>query len=241
MQNKASNLLISKINFNRKKNYYYANIKSKFLEKRDYIQGVVVLDGMLQCCLAACPKMQNSTYKIEEAKINSEIINETVAYAFNNDKVKNFKKKGEIAYLRLKINNNIIICKLFKKKKKISKNFREKLDIYGKHIIKLSVKNKSTDCKVERINTIIDLIRAIEECHRDVIKLDFKKNKPKNIRWCYLNDLIVKENKLKNIKSFKLIDKKIFKNRKTFFDIRKVKFKRNYTDNKPQFCFNADI
>ena len=56
MQNNSTNLSISKMKFNKKK--VTAELSYKYLEERDYIQGVVV-DGMLKCW-QALPGIKNN-------------------------------------------------------------------------------------------------------------------------------------------------------------------------------------
>ena len=58
-----------------------AELSYKYLEKRDYIQGVVV-DGMLKCCEKLLPDIKKNNFKIVEAKINSKINFNTKAIAY---------------------------------------------------------------------------------------------------------------------------------------------------------------
>ncbi len=236
MQNKSTNLMISNMRLHKSLQQSSADLYYKFLEKRNYIQGVVALDGMLKCCTILLPELKNKTYEILEAKIFSEINFGTTAIAhFHN---KNLKvKKKPVALIKIKYKSKKLVCYLYKNRKKINKNFREAKDIYGKHILKIEMKKKITICKIKKITTIIDLIRAIEECQRDIIKLEnprFSKQ-----RWCYLTNLLVNKKKIKNINRIKFYNKKILKSKNSIFDIRYVDFCKKYLNTKPEFCFNA--
>ncbi len=92
MQSKSTNLMISKIRLDKSLKKSSADLFYKYLEKRSYIQGVVVLDGMLKCCAALLPELQKKTYKILEAKILSEINFGTTAVAYIQNKKLQVKK-----------------------------------------------------------------------------------------------------------------------------------------------------
>ena len=92
MSNNTTNLVISKLKLDKKKKIAKANLFYKYLEKRSYIQGVVVLDGMLNCCKVLMPSLKKNKYTIKEAKILSEINSGTTAIAFLNNKKKQPKK-----------------------------------------------------------------------------------------------------------------------------------------------------
>ena len=61
MRNNSTNLSISKMKFNKKK--VIAELSYKYLEKRDYIQGVVAVDGMLKCCEKLLPGITKNNFK----------------------------------------------------------------------------------------------------------------------------------------------------------------------------------
>ena len=135
MSNNTTNLVISKLKLDKKKKIAKANLFYKYLEKRSYIQGVVVLDGMLNCCKVLMPSLKKNKYTIKEAKILSEINSGTTAIAFLNNKKKTTKKI--LAKLELIQNGRIVRCILVENNNKLLKNYREKVDIYGKHIKKI--------------------------------------------------------------------------------------------------------
>ena len=236
MQNKSTNLMISNMKLHKNLQKSSADLNYKFLEKRNYIQGVVALDGMLKCCSMLLPELKSKTYKILEAKIFSEINFGTTAVAYMKNENLKLRKKP-VALIKIKYKSKMLVCYLYKNQKNLNKNFREAKDIYGKHILKIQIKKQVSICKIKRIITIIDLIRAIEECQRDIIKLE----NPKFLkqRWCYLTNLIVNEKKLKNINQIKFYNKKILKSKNSIFDIRQVDFCNRYINTKPEFCFNA--
>ena len=94
MQNNSTNLSISKMKFSKEK--VTAELSYKYLEKRDYIQGVVVVDGMLKCCEKLLPGIKKNNFKIVEAKINSKINFNTKAIAYFSKK-KSKENKNKIA------------------------------------------------------------------------------------------------------------------------------------------------
>ena len=59
MQSKSTNLTISKIKLDKNLEKSSANLFYRYLEKRNYIQGVVVLEGMLKCCEALIPNLDS--------------------------------------------------------------------------------------------------------------------------------------------------------------------------------------
>ena len=234
MRNNSTNLSISKMKFSKEK--VIAELSYKYLEKRDYIQGVVVVDGMLKCCEKLLPGITKNNFKIVEARINSKINFNTKAIAyFSKGTCK--EKKNKIAILKIRHNSKNLVCDLYKNSKKIDNRFREKKDIYGRHIVNIKKNKNFVDCKIKKIFSIIDLIRAIEECHRDIIKSD--KTQYTKIRWCYLTNLLVDKKKLKKIKKIKFFNKKVFKTAKSKFDIRSVDFYKINIKPKPIFCFYA--
>lgn len=90
MLNKPTNLSISKMKLSNHK--VTAELSYKYLEKRDYIQGVVVLDGMLKCCEKLLPDIEQKNFKIVEAKINSRINFNTKAIAYFSNNINQEKK-----------------------------------------------------------------------------------------------------------------------------------------------------
>ncbi len=237
MQSKSTNLTISKIKLDKNLEKSSANLFYRYLEKRNYIQGVVVLEGMLKCCEALIPNLEKKTYKIVEAKIHSEINFGTTAIAYAKSK-KLKEKRKPVAFIKIKYKSKNLVCYLYKNRKKLDKNFREEKDIYGKHVEKIEFKEKFVVCKIKKIITIIDLIRAIEECQRDIIKIENPKFSKQ--RWCYLTNLLVNEKKIKNINQIKFYNKKILKFKNSIFDIRYVDFYNKYLNSNPEFCFNAN-
>lgn len=236
MQNKSTNLVISNLKMYKHLKKSSADLNYKYLEKRNYIQGVVVLEGMLKCCEKLLPELQKKTYEILEAKIFSEINFGTKAIAYVQNKKLNSKKKP-VALVKIKCKKIFLVCYLYKNKNKIKKNHRELSDIYGKHVVNIKQKKKVVICKIKKIFTIIDLIRAIEECQRDIIRLENPKFSKQ--RWCYLSNLLVNKKKIKKINKIKFFDQKTLKSNNSIFDIRYVYFYNDYLNTKPEFCFNA--
>mgnify|MGYP001237299174 FL=1 len=234
MPNKPTNLSISKTKLSNDK--VTAELSYKYLEKRDYIQGVVVLDGMLKCCEKLLPDIKQKNFKIVEAKINSKINFNTKAIAYFSKNI-NQEKKNKIAVLKIRYNSKNLVCDLYKNSKKINNKYREKKDIYGKHVTNIKKNKNFVDCEIKKIFGLIDLIRAIEECHRDIIKSE--KNEYTKIKWCYLTNLVVNNKKIKKIKKIKFFNKKVFKSPRSEFDIRTVDFYKINLKPKPTFCFNA--
>ena len=146
------------------------------------------------------PILNKKNFKIVEAKINSKINFNTKAIAYFPNNI-NQDKKNKIAVLKICYNSKKknLVCDLYKNSKKINNKFRENKDIYGKHVINIKKNKNFVDCKIKKIFGLIDLIRAIEECHRDIIKSE--KNEYTKIKWCYLTNLIVNNKKIKKLKN----------------------------------------
>ncbi|MDC7218207.1 MAG: hypothetical protein PQJ28_04185, partial [Spirochaetales bacterium] len=84
-----------------------ADMRYPYLESRDYIQGVVVLDGMLQCAKALHPKATNDNTMIVEAKIMKPINYFTQCIALPTSSTENtFKSKDLLAKVELNIDGH---------------------------------------------------------------------------------------------------------------------------------------
>ena len=194
-----------------------------YLEERTYIQGVVALDGMLKCAELFEPDLYAKPWSIKQAKVMREITTFARAETRRKEDALNLSTFRE-AMVRLDIESGgeTITTLLFPHENRpVSK--REPTDDYGKHVLSLSIENnRNYLCEIERVTDVIDLIRAIEECHRDLIKMEFFGNKPTPpLRWAYLTDFpLFSPETIPGVSRIEFTERREVKAVSGFFDIR---------------------
>ena len=169
MQNKSTNLMISNIKLHKSLRQSSVDLYYKFLEKRNYIQGVVALDGMFRCCSMLLPELKNKTYEILEAKIFSEINFGTTAVAYFQNKNLKVRKLVKIIQASMNSKSKILVKRNYKKFKKVKIFESKHLNINSKKVKKYLNWSPKLSIK-EAVSLTVNWYNAYKE-NKSLIKI----------------------------------------------------------------------
>ena len=193
-----------------------------FVEKRPYIQGIVLYDGMLRALRLICPELSQGEFIIRQAKVMKETRCNSWVEAFDREMYQHHPLKGsEAARLDLVGSYSRYIALVFlKENEPVTERIHK--DGNGHHITEIhDLGNGLLDCETVRVTMFIDLVRAIGEAHRDVVQESLSDKVDSNVRWAFFENMSIVENsKLTGDISIRLQDQEEIETQSGVFDYR---------------------